>query len=186
MPAPRNNNYAKGNDGGAPPANQNAATHHLYSDPDKLLTHLEREEPEAYQWVHDKYEGYLEDAPFGPDSAAADQLLQVAVREYSIWTATGIQLREGILTKTHIKGSGGELHEVEREHPVNKPLNRMERQVTQRLKQLGVIDDPASQPTDALADASTEQYEVVAADSEAADKTSESDGEVDSGGSGDT
>lgn len=181
MVAPKGNSYALGNSGGAPrgnsnaeghgaPAqNQNGAKHHIYSnDPGDVLKHLEENEPEAYEWVQAKFSSYLEDAPFPADSAKADQLLQIVTAEYSVWCGRGIQVRDGLLKKTHIKGSDGELVEVEDEHSINQPTNRLEKTVTRRLKELGILDDPDSQQAEAMA-LSNESYTIDLGDGVDAD-----------------
>ena len=143
MPAPEGNDFAKGNTGGgAPSKNQNAMKHGLYSQPDNLLDYLEREEPENYQWVQAKFESYLEDAPFEDGTAKADKLLEVCILEYVVWRARGIQVRNGIVKKTHTKSSDGELIEIDVERPENQPVNRIDRQVMSKLKNLGILDDP--------------------------------------------
>lgn len=155
-PAPVGNDYAVGNSGGAPkgndnavgnaggspaPQNQNATKHGLYADPDNVLADLRDSNPEAYAWVESKVQGYLADAPFEDGTSKADQLRQVAVDEYCIWRARGVQVREGLVTKTHERTSDGELVEVESEHPVNLPRDRMQRTVLRQLKELGIYDD---------------------------------------------
>jgi len=150
------NNFAEGNSGGsAPENNQNATTHGIHADPANVLDDLAENNPEAYEWVERKQDSYLETAPFGPGSAKADQLRMICVREYCAWRATGVQVRDGMLKKTHIQGPEGELHEVEDEHSINIALDRAERTITRRLKELGVLDDPDSQranATETLAD----------------------------------
>lgn len=160
--APEGNDRARGNDGGAPPeGNKNAASHYIYAverNPGETLEWLEEHDPEAYEWICDKAEGYLEDVSFTQESPKYDQLLQVCVSEYSIWKATGIQVREGLVKKTHKRAPSGELVPVEAEHPVNKPLDRLERQVTQRLDALGIYDRTSGTSSGPL---SNEYYTVV-------------------------
>lgn len=162
-PAPPGNDYAVGNSGGgAPPQNQNAAKHHLHSDPCNVLETLWRENPDGYRWVMAKYDYYLSEAPFTEESspALADQLRQIATREYAIWQASGLQISEGVVKKTHERLSDGELVEMEAEHSANLPLDRMERTVTRRLKELGVlpVDDTDSASRDGL---ESEAYRIV-------------------------
>lgn len=161
MPAPEGNDFAVGNSGGgAPIANQNAAKHQLTADPAKVLEWLERERPDAYRWVEGKHASYLEDAPFDAGSAKADQLAQVCVCEYILWKNRGIQLKDGLVTQTHIKGSDGELVEIEDERPENQAVNRMDRQVVSKLKTLGVYDDPDSQLADAVGQLENDDYVI--------------------------
>lgn len=145
------NDHARGNDGGAPAGNQNAVRHGLYSDPDNLLQHLQSTDPDAMAWIDRKFEGYLSEAPFGPLSPKADQLLQVCVREYSIWQATGLQVRDGVVKKQAVETGDGEWIQAEKENAANLALDRMEKTVTKRLKELGILGDaPAARLAGAM------------------------------------
>ena len=142
MPAPEGNDFAKGNaGGGAPPENQNAMKHGLFSQSRNLLNYLEREEPKNYQWIQAKFESYLEDAPFEDGTAKADELLEVCILEYAVWRARGIQVRNGIVKNTHIKGSDGELIEIDVERPENQPANRIDRQLMSKLDNLSILNN---------------------------------------------
>jgi len=128
------------NDGPTEPekleGNQNAQRHAIHADPANVLDDLAESDPDGYDWVLSKYDSYLEAAPFGDGTAKADQLKQIATQEYVIWKATGFQVEGGVIRQTD---DGVE------ESPVNLPLDRMQRTVTRRLKELGVLDDPDSQ-----------------------------------------
>lgn len=141
--APEGNKNAVGNSGGAggQPNNQNAASHHLRSDPEKLLPWLEEHKPDQAQWVMQKYRSYLDRVSFEHGSGLADKLLEAVVCEYIIWMNRGVQLKDGIVTKTHMKDSEGNVYETEGERPENQALNRMDRQVMSKLKDLGVFDE---------------------------------------------
>lgn len=167
--APEGNDNAVGSKGGCPPANnQNAAKTHLRSDPVKLLQWLEEKEPDQYQWIQNKHESYLQDAPFDADSAKSDKLLETVVCEYIVWKNRGVQIRDGIITKTHIKGSDGELVEIEDERPENQAINRMDRQVMSKLKKLGILDDSESRMADAVESLANDDY-IIEIDSEVVD-----------------
>lgn len=126
---------------GAPEGNKNATTHGLRSDPVELLEHLRETDEQAYAWIQDKFESYLKVAPFERETAHADQLLQICVREYSIWKASQIQINDGILTKEK-KVAGEAIIQVDVENPASKSLDRMERTVVKRLEKLGVMPSP--------------------------------------------
>lgn len=161
MPAPESNQYALDNDGGAPPeANQNAMSHGMYADPDNLLEYFADNDPEALEWIRAKHASYLQEAPFDGGTAKAEQLLQVCVREWSIWQASGIQIREGVIKTRNVKNGEGEWIEVTDEHPVNGALSRLERDVTKRLKELGVLDSPPKQMADAVGSLENEHYVI--------------------------
>jgi phage-related protein len=111
--------------------NQNARTHGVHADPANVLDDLADRDPDAYEWVMSKYDSYLDASPFDDGSAKADLLKQIATQEYTIWKATGHQLRNGVVRQTD---DGME------ESPVNLPLDRMQRTVTRRLERLGALD----------------------------------------------
>lgn len=134
--------------GGAPERNQNATTHGLRADPVNLLEDLRKNDEEAFAWIQDKYESYLAVAPFDRDSAHGDQLLQICVREYSIWKASQIQVNDGVLTEQP-KIAGERVIKVEAENPAAKTLDRMERTVVKRLEKLGVMPSPEQQQANA-------------------------------------
>lgn len=136
---------------GAPEGNQHARRHGLYADPANVLDDLAERDTEGYEWVCRKYDSYLDDAPFAEGSAKADHLKQIAVQEYTIWNATGFQLQSGVVVQTDAPSDAGMAERVAA-NPVNRPLDRMQRTVTSRLKDLGVLDDPESQRANAAQD----------------------------------
>ena len=133
---------------GAPAGNQNASRHGLYSDPANVLDDLAENDPDAYDWVCKKYDSYLDDAPFADGSAKSDQLKQIAVQEYIIWKATGFQLKGGVVVSTN-GPPGDQVGDRITGNAVNQPLDRMQRTVTSRLKDLGILEDPESQAASA-------------------------------------
>lgn len=137
-----------GDGNGAPEGNQNATRHGLHADPSNVLDELAESDPEAYEWVLKKYDSYLDAAPFGDGSAKADQLKQIATQEYIIWNAMGFQLKSGVVVEADAE-AGAALADRIAENPVNRPLDRMQRTVVNRLKELGILDDPRSQQADA-------------------------------------
>lgn len=126
--------------GGPPTRNQNASRHGLYADPANVLDDLAERDGPGYDWVMKKYDRYLDSAPFGDGSAKADQLKQVVVQEYIVWRAIGVQVEDGLVVETN-EPDGTAYGDRLKEHPVNLPLNRMQRTVSNRLADLGVLDD---------------------------------------------
>lgn len=126
------------------PAGRPAGQEQPDADPADVLAHLATTDPDAHAWVIRKYESYLEAAPFDEGSAKADQLKQIAAREVVLWNAIGTQLQEGVVVRDAD-------HQVA-ENPVNRPLDRLARTVTRRLKELGVLNQPDRQQAAATAD----------------------------------
>ncbi|WP_390193338.1 hypothetical protein [Halalkalicoccus salilacus] len=114
----------------------------MYADPANVLDDLAENDSQAYEWVMKKYDSYLDDAPFSDGSAKADQLKQICVQEYVVWTALNLQVRSGVVIETN-EPDGDALGDRTKENPVDLPLDRMQRTVSQRLKELGVLDDEA-------------------------------------------
>lgn len=151
--------------GGAPTRNQNASRHGLYADPANVLDNLVERDGPAYEWVCKKYDAYLDSAPFGDGSAKADQLKQVVVQEFIIWRAIGVQVEDGLVVDTN-EPDGTAYGDRIKEHPVNLPLNRMQRTVTSRLKELGVLNDDATEAQQSKTDALRELMSGIDADDE--------------------
>lgn len=128
--------------GGAPKRNQNASRHGLYADPANVLDNLAERDGPGYDWVMKKYDSYLDTAPFADGSAKADQLKQVVAQEFIVWRAIGVQLEDGLVVETN-EPDGNAFGDRLKEHPVNLPLDRMQRTVSNRLADLGVLDDEA-------------------------------------------
>jgi len=138
-------------DEGKKASRMNGVTHGLRSDPVNLLESIRKEDEHAYAWIQDKFESYLEVAPFERGSAHADQLLQICVREFTIWKASGIQVDKGVITKQK-KAAGDAIFKVDVDNPANKALDRMERTVVKRLDKLGVMPSPEAQKAEAQED----------------------------------
>ena len=155
MPAPEGNDHALGNPGGGapegnenavgnaggdggPPGNVNPATHGLKADPTNLLDSLRENDAEAVEWIEQRYEGYLEAAPFGRDHPDADVLQDLVVQQYAVRRALHRQVGEGMVIPDTEAVSGGEKFELKGENPVNLPLDRALRTINNQLKALGV------------------------------------------------
>lgn len=166
---------------GPPTRNQNASRHGLYADPANVLDDLAERDGPGYEWVCKKYDSYLDSAPFADGSAKADQLKQVVVQEYIVWRAIGVQVEDGLVVETN-EPDGTAYGDRLKEHPVNLPLDRMQRTVSNRLADLGVLDDEAdadmhSSKADAIRElmAGVDDAETEAEDDLAEDEDSEAD-----------
>lgn len=166
-----------GAEAGPPTGNQNASRHGLYSDPANLLDDLAANDPEGYDWVLKKYDSYLDSAPFADGSAKADQLKQVCAQEFVIWRAVAMQIHDGVVIETN-EPDGTAYGDTLKEHPVNLPLDRMQRTVSNRLADLGVLDDEAdAEAADSKADAIRELMSGIDKTDEEERSSSEDDDE---------
>lgn len=123
--------------------------HAVQDDPVGTLNYLEESRPEAYDWVVDKWESFLVDAPFGKETAKADELLHACLMLYAVRGARDRQVKQ-FLTHTVTRYSEGTPYELEEELPVNLPANRLAREARSILKDLGVLDDPESKKAEAM------------------------------------
>ena len=141
--------------GGAPDGNKNAISHGLQAvqnDPVGTLDWLEQEQPAAYDWVVDRWESYLADAPFDRQSAKADDLLTTCLWDFAVRVQTDTQVVQGLTQMETRVSDTGTTFEVEVEHAGNLPADRLARRSESLKRNLGVLDDPESQKADAMAD----------------------------------
>jgi hypothetical protein len=136
-----------------PETEKPAMTHGLNAvqdDPVGTLRYLEEDRPEAYDWVISKWESYLADAPFGRDTAKADDLLHACLMEYAIRGARDRQVKNWLTHTVEKRTDNGTPFDVEEELPVNLPANRLAREARSIKKDLGVLDDPESKKAEAM------------------------------------
>lgn len=144
--------------GGAPPeGNKNAMSHGVHAvkdDPTGTLAWLKEHEQDGYDWVITKWKSYLADAPFGAETAKADDLLEVCLMKYAVRQVRKEQVQTRLTKMLDIPSDNAVdgVVEVEDELPANLPANRMAREARSILKDLGILDDPESQKADAMAD----------------------------------
>lgn len=132
-----------GTDGRATHGHQRAVKHGLYSQPSNYYYHLDRRDQ---IWIDLLVESFLEDAPFDRENAGKMELLrQVAIDLHKVRRANEYIWDEGIAqVKDAYDSVDGEVQEFETENILNLPVDRLERQITKRLKELGVLEDPES------------------------------------------
>lgn len=70
-------------------------------------------------------------------------------------------MRNGIVKKTHIKGSEGDLVEIDMERPENQSVNRIDRQTMSKLENLDILNDPDSIQADLLESMSADNYSRI-------------------------
>lgn len=145
----------------SPPEDKPAMTHGLHAvqdDPQGTLDWLDDHDPRGYDWVQKKWQSYMADAPFGPDTAKADDVLHACLMLYAVRGARHQQVTRGLVKQEALTDEGdvvidpetGEPIRVEREHAANLPANRIGREARSMLRDLGILDDPESQKADAM------------------------------------
>lgn len=128
--------------------NGNAITHGARSSPTNLYHHLDDDERE---WVDQLVESYLDEAPFGEDSAKVERLQMTCTVIYQEWAAREVVLREGPSEDAVVGVSeDGEPIVKTDEHHLTTTASTHNQTVRMNLKDLGLLDDPDSQQADAV------------------------------------
>lgn len=142
-------------DGGAPRGNKNAMTHGVHAvrdDPRGTLRWIEQNDPQGYDWVLSKWESYMADAPFPPESAKADDVMEACLMKYAVRGVRQEQVEVGLTKMVRAQDADGNTldFDVEDELPGNLPANRIAREARSLLKDLGILDDPETQKAEAM------------------------------------
>lgn len=137
--------------------NDNPGKHYLYSWRSNYYYNMDRRDQ---IWTDMIIESFLEDADFDRDNLGKMEILrQVAIDIHKIRTANEYIWEEGLAQIQEVYDQeSGEVKEIENENILNLPLDRLQRQCTKRLKELGCLDDPDS----SLAESTATLAEVLA------------------------
>lgn len=142
---------------GAPKGNQNAQTHGIYSQRSNYYNDLSAEEK---AWVDSLVQSMLDDAPFTKDNFQKFQMLrEIAIDMHKKRHANNYIAEAGIIEENlqrdedgkPIRDSDGELVTETDENPVNVAYDRLDRTMTRKMKELGILDDPESANAEASA-----------------------------------
>jgi len=95
----------------------------------------------------------LEDAPFGADNFQKFQMLrEIAIDMHKKRQANDYTSEEGLIKENVVRDDDGdpmmqdgELVTDTDENPVNLTYDRLDRTLTRKMKELGLLDDPESQ-----------------------------------------
>jgi len=128
-------------------------------DPRGTLQWLEDNDPAGYDWIIAKWRSYLADAPFGPETSKADEVLHACLMLYAVRGARHKQVTQGLVEQRALTDDDGDLvtdpdtgepFTVSHELSTNLPANRIAREARSILKDHGILDDPESQKADAM------------------------------------
>lgn len=148
--------HSLASNGGPPENNGNAETHGLTAEREAWF---ERHREEAEPIVRALVESYVVDAPFGfENDAKVDLLAEVCIDQARLRKSNEV-LDEFITPNVVGYDDDGEPIVKIEEHPAHLPRARIKRDNIRILKELGILDDPASQQAAAthdLADAARE------------------------------
>lgn len=146
---------------GPPVGSANNFKHGATANPANLPAHLDDED---VAWIQALVEGYLEEAPFGPDSPKVERLTRTCVMIYQEWAGQEAILQQGMGVGKMTRSEGpegnergidvtvtadGEMIAQTEEHYLCKRIDRLNDKIRMNLKDLGLLDDPDSQRADA-------------------------------------
>lgn len=135
-------------DSGTKKGEAKALKHGLYSDRSTYYQNLDYDEQ---AWVDEMIDGLVEKAPFDEDDLGEMEILRQTVIDMHILRNTNAYIQQNGIAQTKIIDTDdkGDPVEAEVENILNLPKDRLQRSVTKRLKELGILDDPDSQQAEA-------------------------------------
>lgn len=135
-------------DGESHENNGNAITHGARSSPTNLYRHLDDDER---GWVDQLVESYLEEAPFGEDSAKVERLQMTCTVIYQEWAAREVVLREGPSEEITmgVNEAGMPVARTD-EHHLTSTASTHNQTVRMNLKDLGLLDSPEQQQAESM------------------------------------
>jgi len=144
-----------GGAGGAPKGNQNAKKHGIYSQRSNYYNDLPAEQK---AWVDSLVQSMMDDAPFDEDNFQKFQMVrEIAIDMHKKRHANDYIAEEGIIQENMVRDEdgnpvtdkNGELVTEAEENPVNMAYDRLDRTMTRKMKELGILDDPDSAQAEA-------------------------------------
>lgn len=123
---------------GAPEGNTHAMKHGLHADPWAFYNSLGDDEQAR---IDDIYQTLLDEAP-NPDIDTAASLRIASIQIWKRRRANAFLVKEG-LVKIHgeaeasVNAAGFEA----REHPIHQPLDKVSEEISERLREAGVVGD---------------------------------------------
>lgn len=147
MPAPKGNDFAKGNDGGAPKGNGNAETHGMTADSRKWF---DRHRDEVGDRVRQKVARAVDHVPFSWDNLMKMELLvEAAINQEQVRYGDEYIHEHGII-REEVTPTGDTVVVRDEESPASLQKSRLQRDTIRLLKELGYLDDPASQQAESM------------------------------------
>lgn len=140
MPAIRGNDYAKGNDGGAPPKNTNAQKHGLHMSRDQ---YIEKQTEEDQEWIRDMHAGLCDRVRRqgrDPDIIDRELLRSLAIDLHKVAAANGYFAERGLTERTDVIVDGEAITTEE----INKwasELRQHNESIYRRLDKHGLLEE---------------------------------------------
>lgn len=146
-----------GGRGGSFEAGNNAAeTHALYS---QRTNYYNNREPQERAWIDSLVESMMEDAPFTRDNFQKFQMVrEVAIDMHKKRRSNDYIAENGIVDEQVVRDDegnpivrDGELVTETEENPVHLMYDRLDRTMTKKMKELGIMEDEQAQATQNIA-----------------------------------
>lgn len=135
-------------DSGSSKDNARAMKHGIYTDRSKYYREIDYDEQ---AWIDAMVDGLTEKGDFSEDDLAEVEMLRQTVIDMHKIRNTNAYIQENGLAQTKIIDTDeqGNPIEAEVENILNLPTDRLQRSITKRLKELGLLNDPDSQNANA-------------------------------------
>jgi len=109
--------------------------------------------PEEQVWMDELVRSMLNDAPFSADNFQKFQMLrEIAIDTHKKRQSNDYTAEEGLIQENIVRDDegdpvmrDGELVTEDEENPINVAYDRLDRTMTRKMKELGLLDDPESQ-----------------------------------------
>ncbi len=149
MPAIRGNDYAKGNDGGAPSGNNNAEKHGMSGD---CWNWFRNHREEAEDSVRESVANMVSKLDVTwDDTAEIKMLTEIAIQQEQMKQGNEYIEDEGFITE-EVVVSGDDVVTRDVENPALKAKSRLFRDTLRGLNKFGLLDSPEAQQADAEQD----------------------------------
>lgn len=156
MSAPRGNDYANGNNGGAPEGNQNAQRHGLFSERSGYYADLsDGEQDWIDSFTHSLLDRFRRYHDKDPDAFDRETLKHIAIDFHRTSEANDFFSDAGLVHR-EIDMAGGEPVETIKQNVWASELRRYQESIMDRMDSMGLLESPDKQQADAMQDISVD------------------------------
>ena len=141
---------------GAPEGNNYRETHGLFSD---RQNYYENRTDQEKQWIDAVIGSLMDDAPFKEEDFAKYQMVRnIAIDMHKLRRANDYIDEKGVVHRDKTVGytDDGRPIKQDEENVLNIAYDRLDRTMTRKMKELGLLDDPDSQQAEASQNIATE------------------------------
>ena len=141
---------------GAPEGNNNRETHGLFSD---RQNYYENRTDQEKKWIDAVIGSLMDDAPFKEEDFAKYQMVRnIAIDMHKLRRANDYIDEKGVVHRDKTVGytDDGRPIKQDEENVLNIAYDRLDRTMTRKMKELGLLDDPDSDKAEAAQNIATE------------------------------